>query len=804
MPDDLSAFYEGELVFNGINAITAEYGQPPLSSQELARLIRGAPLPEDYRRFVNRQKQLAAVTSVEDRLQRVTDAQRELRVKADEIRLGELRFKAQTQTPWPVIPGAGSPTDIANVGWAVIFPADMNPGIREEIKVALQPLLTLRRDQAGDLFRLLEGTGAYRAGERKDQYFERMGVGPGLADPRELPFYVLLIGSPEEIPYSFQYQLDVMRGVGRLDFGSDVDAYAAYAQTIVAAETGGIQVPRRAAFWAPNNAGDKATEMSGRLLVQPLFENLQQAAPALDVALTHEWDVLPSFAGPSGGTRNQLEGLLGGDTAHTPGLLFTASHGLEFPADHPLQLSQQGALLCQDWPGLGNAILRDHYFAAEDVDAGADLSGMMAVFFACYGVGTPELDQFAVRAFQIREKIAPRSFTAALPQRLLRQGALAVLGHVERAWGYSFISPQGRLENQAFITAMRTLMNGDPIGVATDLSFNMRYAEMSSDLSADLEELQWNPEYLSERELTYRWTANNDARSYVVLGDPAARLPFGTSGLTPEMTQRPDLGTIAPPPQDLTASSGQPDVPETAPDEDDGAVSAEPDASGAVDAFVSEPVSPTVPVPPEEATPAEPAEETVIRGVTAPPAPPEVVPEAPKASQAPEALEAPEASQAEAQAWERARGAPVPAASVWPAPDTRPEAAIGYGLEDQFDKLKVSLKAFTDQLATSLGNAAEDIVTLDVRTYSTVDIGTLAEAMDQHQEFEATLRALTRVAFDGDVQVYVPQEVGKGADAALWEIHKAMVEEAQRSRASFLATMAELATRLLDTLKIGL
>ncbi len=130
-------------------------------------------------------------------------------------------------------------------------------------------------------------------------------------------------------------------------------------------------------------------------------------------------------------------------------------------------------------------------------------------------------------------------------------------------------------------------------------------------------------------------------------------------------------------------------------------------------------------------------------------------------------------------------------------------AAIGYGLEDQFEKLKASLKSFTDQLATSLGNAAEDIVTLDVRTYSTLDIAAVAEALDSRQEIHATLRALTRVAFDGDLQVYVPEKIDRGVDPALWSIHKAMVEEAQESRANFLATMAELATKLLDSLRIG-
>ena len=71
------------------------------------------------------------------------------------------------------------------------------------------------------------------------------------------------------------------------------------------------------------------------------------------------------------------------------------------------------------------------------------------------------------------------------------------------------------------------------------------------------------------------------------------------------------------------------------------------------------------------------------------------------------------------------------------------------------------------------------------------------------EAFEARLRALTRVAFDGDLQVYMPERAEGAADETLWAVHKAMVAEAQNNRAKFLATMAELATNLLDSLRLG-
>jgi hypothetical protein len=35
--------------------------------------------------------------------------------------------------------------------------------------------------------------------------------------------------------------------------------------------------------------------------------------------------------------------------------------------NHPKLLSQQGSLICQDWPGPGIPLTEDHYFSALDV-----------------------------------------------------------------------------------------------------------------------------------------------------------------------------------------------------------------------------------------------------------------------------------------------------------------------------------------------------------------------------------------------------------------------------------------------------
>jgi hypothetical protein len=494
---------EDFLYFNGINGESGSYDLPPMTGEELSGFIQGGKPPEN---------------------------------------LKELRFRYQQATTKTLGVKEGvDPLKMEESGWGVIFAHDADPAIKD----SLQELLDLRREQAGSYFKIYDGSKGYRPDESKTDFLARHGAGPGPADPDKVPYYLLIVGSPQQIPYQFQTQLDVQYAVGRIWFDT-LEEYASYARSLVEAEKGKVKLPRQATFFGVANPGDRATQMSAEYLVGPLQTRFNTSL--------QDWEVNRFLKEQA--TKSQLSRLLGGD--QTPALLFTASHGMSFPIESSRQVPHQGALLCQDWPGPEDwrgkgAIPQDFYFAGDDVPSEASLLGLVAFCFACYGAGTPLNDEFSKQAFKQRTAIAPYPFVAKLPQKLLghsRGGALAVIGHIERAWGYSFMWQKAGAQTAVFESCMQRLFKGHPVGSAFEY-FNVRYAELSTVLSDELEEISFGKQ-ADPYELSGMWTANNDARDYAILGDPAVRLSVAMPG--EEAVKRPaiELVTLKTPPASTT------------------------------------------------------------------------------------------------------------------------------------------------------------------------------------------------------------------------------------------------------------
>jgi hypothetical protein len=173
-----------------------------------------------------------------------------------------------------------------------------------------------------------------------------------------------------------------------------------------------------------------------------------------------------------------------------------------------------------------NRTSSEHYFTAPDVPPDGHIQGMITFHFACYSAATPTTDQFLHKSGETPPVIADQPFIAALQKALLshpRGGALACIGHVERAWGYSIVSPGAGPQLLPFRSTLGRILTGQPVGYSIR-DFNERYAALSTTLSSLLEELRYNPNVISDLDLASRWIERNDAEGYMVIGDPAVQL----------------------------------------------------------------------------------------------------------------------------------------------------------------------------------------------------------------------------------------------------------------------------------------
>ena len=421
---------------------------------------------------------------------------------------------AEAKAPMPHLDA----DDLAQAGWAVAWAPGLAPRIREE----MQPLLDMRKQQAGRLYREIQ----IRPGETFFQLLIRMGASVAPIDPETLPYYLLLVGEPADIPFEFQYQLDVAHAVGRLSFETP-EEYGRYARGVVTAERNGLRLPRSFPVVSVQNEDDPATKSCNDHMSRPLAGLLARDVP--------QWNVEAWYAADA--TKERLRKALALDGGSTPALLLTCSHGLMFGATDSQQPTDQGSILCADWPGpkrWTHRIPPEHYFASRDVPDDADLSGLILFQFACFSAGTPERDSYSRALGDEARRLAQRDCIAPLAQRLLGKpggGALAVVGHVDQVFEASYLWPGVGKQRETFESCFKSLMAGHRLGLALE-PFGQRHATIATYLTGLLEQWRQHPKTRPEGVTdalgeAFLWLAHNDARGYLVLGDPAVRPAVG-------------------------------------------------------------------------------------------------------------------------------------------------------------------------------------------------------------------------------------------------------------------------------------
>lgn len=414
--------------------------------------------------------------------------------------------------------------EVEKVGWGVIY----HPDTPQEVREILKKLADHRQSHWSPF--------VYQPNEFADDFQVRHDQDPGgEVDPEKLPYYLLIVAAPNQVPFEFQFDLDKQHAVGRLYFedmkkgGYDLAAYQQYVDRLIAYETA-LQVTRRKrlTIFSPTHQNDPLIDQTVMFLAKPLHEKFHNQPLFVAPRLVYTSEHCSGNAGSSAAFLDLLT-----RPTDQPSFLFTTSHGMAFKSGDTLQRRHQGALLCQEWPGsklwqAGKPVPSSMYFSGENVPAEADLSGLIVFSFACFSAGTPQKEAFAQYFDRLPTQLAPANFVAYLPQRLLAQGALAFLGHVERTWSFSYAWQGANNDNHFWIGTFEdtigNILSGKRIGSSMQY-FNQRYLNLNANLTSKNGLIDRFARVMPVgKEVVKLWTARSDARGYVLFGDPAARL----------------------------------------------------------------------------------------------------------------------------------------------------------------------------------------------------------------------------------------------------------------------------------------
>ena len=426
--------------------------------------------------------------------------------------------------------------------WAVVTPAGAE-GTRLEALV--QALVRARaEDQQGDVLSIRVPPGMDTAAAtawKKDVYPSLYGE-----EEAQRPRYLLILGDLDQVSLDTQQVLAQDGFPGRLAFATD-DGYSAYVDKVLAWQRAPSRHDRARALFYTVHDGTSATTAGHAKLIQPCHERC--ARTARDKARTFPASTVEAHGAR---TPDPDEFLALAATPH-PSVLLSMSHGLGPPRRRswsPAEAREhQGAMSF----GTEGAL------AARDVASVPFLPGGLWIYFACFGAGTPRasayhhwLDMLAHHGMAdlgpvsatLRGLDQGGGFVSGLAKAALANpnGPLAVLGHIDLAWSYSY--EELRVGNDQRITGsnrslnfyylMTKLVAGERAGAAS-LALKLQLDAVSAELNIHYDRCKQGgaAEGATPADLLALgnlWMLHQDLRGYALLGDPAVQLPLARPG----------------------------------------------------------------------------------------------------------------------------------------------------------------------------------------------------------------------------------------------------------------------------------
>ena len=400
--------------------------------------------------------------------------------------------------------------NLNKIRWGVIwYPQDGKVTEQEKLhRKYVQVLIDQRQAQMGYKIPPL----LYEEGWTVMKFLIENGVSPGNMNTASVPYYLLIVASPECIPWDFQQQLDGEYAVGRLWFDDPEDCKR-YIDHLLGYESSPPVNQREVLVVGTCHAGDKNTQSSADNLVKPLVDWLKADEGGRGYKASLLFDGLDEQEA----LRSKLLGRLKAEAQPNPSILFTATHGLAETGEP----EACGALVMQDWPGEPFEVQLSHCLAGDLAVTGLSLGGMVAFCFACFSAGVPREQDWVHPSTGAADALAPKAYVSRLPQKLLAGGLQAFIGHVSKAWGFSYLGvTHSSQQISTFTETLGELMDGMPVGHALD-TLNQRSVLLSG-VVGDM--LEHPANYPSQTEVVYTWMARNDCRGHVLLGDPFASI----------------------------------------------------------------------------------------------------------------------------------------------------------------------------------------------------------------------------------------------------------------------------------------
>jgi hypothetical protein len=279
---------------------------------------------------------------------------------------------------------------------------------------------------------------------------------------------------------------------------------------MVSSEQNTRPVPKRLAIFGPSHGEDIATKLTSERFLPSFIATLRQR---------FDWGI-ESILASSATKERLLELIKRPDSA----LHFWCAHGLSFRMGDARQSTHQGSILCSDWPGSGPALL-EHALGPDEIGTNCNLQGSIMVLFVESSAGWPKFSDFSPRGEKVQ--VAPDAMLSPLSMRLLSLplGPLAIIGHVDTFYAYSFMDDwPGRSdratesEYYSVLALFADLMRAYPIGT---VARQMRSRYEALRLSFDALEAALGKE---DPQIEKQRIKMIDARNWIILGDPAARL----------------------------------------------------------------------------------------------------------------------------------------------------------------------------------------------------------------------------------------------------------------------------------------